>query len=47
MDILLAGIRIAAMRGDSFAWVAKLSPTILYRIESIKLTVTMRLPVLA
>jgi hypothetical protein len=47
MEILLVGIRMAAMRGDNIAWVAKLSPTILYRIERIKLTVTMRLPVLA
>jgi hypothetical protein len=40
----LAGIRMAATIGDRSACVAKLRPTILYRMDIIKAAVTTRLP---
>jgi len=42
--MLLAGIRIAATIGDSIPRTANDKPTILYKMERIKLTVTMLLP---
>jgi hypothetical protein len=47
MLILLAGIRIAAIIGERIPCTAKDKPTILYKIESIKLASTMFLPAFA
>ncbi len=44
MLILLAGMSMAATMGDKMPCTAKERPTILYKIERIKLAVTMRFP---